>query len=414
MIERERSGRAGGGRSAVVPPAPTWQRSEAAILRERAGAVGVALWQASRDVRLWAATASPARQGLFRAAKGTVRRAAILEVPELEPPLKSFHTLVRFPHLAQPHEVAAAATEIALWAEEEQLLSTALEFAEAAALADGRSSTAASLAGRLARRVGENNKAAAWYRRAIALARGDHDSYIRAQLGYGGIMFQVGNYPAAKLAFRRASRLAVKFGRRGPAAQANHDLLVIACESGTYEDGAAAALMALERYPVRHPRVVNLAYDFGVLLVRNQYFAAAIPLLKRVLGVAKPQERLAVSGMIARAAGAVGDRELFESTYGEVRRGVALSEEFAAQALVHVAAGAQSLGEWELAERLATGGGEIARRRGNGRAATESRLLLGQVATRAGGDRDLARAAPIPVQLTVGVFLRRLEKLAPS
>lgn len=413
MIERERSGRASGGRTTVVPPAPTWQRSEAAILRERVGPVGVALWQAARDVRLWAAMAPPARQGLFRAANGAVLRAAIFEVPDLERSLERLGALVRFPHLAQAHEIAAAAAEVALWAEEGQLLRTALEFAEAAALADFRSSSAASLAGRLARRVGDNNRAAAWYRRAIALARGDHDSYIRAQLGYGGVMFQVGNYPAATLAFRRASRLAVKFGRRGPAAQANHDLLTIACDTGSYEEGAAAAVKALERYPVRHPRVAHLAHDYGYLLVRNRYFAAALPLLQRVLELVKPHERVVVWGTIARSAGAVGDRELFERARGEVLGGVAQSEEFAAQALVHVAAGAQSLGNWELAAGLAADAGEIARRRGNGRPDRESRIVLAQVATRSRGDRDLARAAPVAIQLTVGLFLRRLEKFAP-
>jgi tetratricopeptide (TPR) repeat protein len=412
----ERSGRAGGDRRTVVPPAPTWQRSEAAILRERVGAVGVALWQAARDVRLWAATSPTARRGLFRAAAtAAVRRAAILEVPELEPPLEKLSALVHAPHLAQAHEIAAAAADVALWAEEAQLLRTALEFAEAAALADFRSSATASLAGGLARRSGENNRAAAWYRRAIALARGgDHDSYIRAQLGYGGVMFQVGNYPAARLAFRRASRLALKFGRRGPAAQANHDLLTIACDAGTYEEGAAAAVRALERYPVRHPRVPHLAHDFGYLLVRNGYFAAALPLLQRVLELVKPHERVVVCGTIARSAGAVGDRELFERTCGEVLRGVTLSEEFAAQALVHVAAGAQSLGDWELARRLATEAGEIARRRGNGRPALESSMVLAHAAARLRGDRDLARAAPVSIQLTAGAFLRRLEKFAPS
>jgi tetratricopeptide (TPR) repeat protein len=414
MVKQSPSGRPGRPRRKVVPPPPTWPRGEATILRELRGPAGITLWQLARDVRLWSSTEVGQRRGLFRAENGLPVRSALLEAPELGEPVERLLALVRYPDLVEPTDVAAAAAEIASWAEDRELLVTALEYAEAAALADPASAAYAIHAGRIARRVGENNRGAAWYQRAIGVARGDHDAYIRAQLGYGGVLFQIGNYDQARRAFRRASRLAVKYGRRGLAAQANHDLLSIACDAGSYEQGAAAARNALERYPIRHPRLPHLAHDYAYLLMRNQYHAAAIPLLRKVLGLVNPHERIVVCGTLARSAAALGDRLLFQSVSQDVLRGAGVSEEFAAQALVHVAAGAQSLGEWDLAERVAADALAIAERRGCRRPHRDAATILEEVAVREGGKSGKAREAPLSVQLLVGEFVRRLDKRAQS
>jgi tetratricopeptide (TPR) repeat protein len=290
------------------------------------------------------------------------------------------------------------------------MLQTALEFAEAAALADATSAAAASSAGRLARRAGEINRSAAWYRRAVRLARGDHNAYIRAQLGYGGVMLQLGNHEQASVAFRRASRMAIKYGSRGLAAQANHELLVIACDAGTYQAGAAAAEKALERYPMRHPRLPDLAHDYAQLLIRAGYFRASLPILQEVLAIVRQHERVQVHGALARSAGAVGERDLFEESCAEVVRAVSLSEDHGAHALIQVAAGARSLGEWELAERLGGDALDIATRRREDSLAFLAAEMLREVDARSGGEQGLALEAPLAVQLTVGAFMRKLAK----
>ena len=360
-------------------------------------------------MRLWAEIAPPARRGLFRA-KRAQARGRFRE--DLELLLDRLGALVRHRELADASEVAAAATDVARWAEESNLLVTALEFAEAAALADPGSPVTASLAGRLARRTGEGKRSAAWYRRAIALAGGDRDAYIRSQLGYGGVMMEIGKLAEAKRALRRASRVAIKYGRRGLAAQANHDLLVIACSGGTYEDGAVAAERALERYSIRHPRLPHLALDYGILLVRNGYFAAAIPLLQRLVNVVNHDSLAVVYGMLARCAGGVGDRELFERTCEEVLRRVESPDRFGAKALVHAAIGAQSLERWSVAERLGEAALSAARSLGDESTAVDAGRVLDAVLVRAGGDREAERGTTLQVQLTVAMFLRRLEKLS--
>lgn len=397
-----------GSRSKVIPPAPTWPRGEAAILREQTGAVGVALWQAARDIRLWAQTNASARSGLFRSPLGGSSRTP--EAPELQRTFAELKSVVRQPERASAVEVAAAATEIARWAEGRQMLQTALEFAEGAALADPTSAAAAISAGRLARRAGEINRSAAWYRRAVRLARGDHDAYIRAQLGYGGVMLELGNQAEASVAFRRASRMAIKYGSRGLAAQANHELLVIARDAGTYEAGAAAAEKALERYPIRHPRLPDLAHHYAQLLIRAGYFRASLPILQELLAIVRPDERLWVRAELARSAGAVGERDLFEESCAEVVRDVSLLEDHAVHALLEVAAGARWLGEWELARRLGGDALEIATKSRAAGLALLAEQLLSDVDARSGGEQGLALEAPLPVQLTVSAFLRKLAK----
>ena len=280
MVKPSRTRRS---RRKVIPPAPSWPRGEAAILHEVPGGPGVILWQFARDVRLWSATDTSSRTGLFRGGAGVAPASALADVAELQGAVARLRELVAAPDQAQPVEVASAAVEVARWAEGAGFPTTAMEFAEAAAVADPLSADYALLAGRLSLQLGDLNRAVAWYGRAVALARGDHAAYIRAQLGFGEVMLHVGDHARARRAFRRASRVAVKYGRRGYAAQANHSLLKIAIVKGSFEDGLAAAENALERYPVRHPRLQELALDFARLLGRHGYVAAARTLLQQMV-----------------------------------------------------------------------------------------------------------------------------------
>ncbi|HEU4558354.1 MAG TPA: hypothetical protein VFS20_10910 [Longimicrobium sp.] len=345
-----------------------------------------------------------AREGLFReAAADELARVADAQ-PELAPAVRILGSLLEEPGVAEAGPIAEAATEIAAWAEEQSYLETALEFAEAAAHANRRSPASAFLAGRLARRVGELSRSAVWYRRAIGLARGDHDAYLRAQLGLGGVMMETGAVQRARTAFRRASRLAIKYGRRGFAAQANHELLRIATVLGLFDEGTLAAERALERYPAAHPRLHALSYDYARLLLGANYFASALEVLRRLRDVVRsPLERAAVCGTLARTAGAELERALFDECLKEVRDAGASDPRI----LLDCAEGARSLGLWEMAERLGSEAGDLARSAGQEELAREAGVLLDEVAGLSRGESVLARAAPLSVQLTVGAFLRR-------
>lgn len=414
MVEPSRSGKTGRSRRKVIPPAPTWPRGEAAILREITGPIGVTLWQCARDIRLWSAAEASLRPVLFRG--GTVVRltAESREVPELVPIVERIFALLRAPDRPEHAEIAYGSYEVSRWAESRGFRSTALEFAEAAALADPESPDYAIVAGRLARQAGESNRAVAWYGRAIGLSLGNHDAYIPAQLGYGDVLYQLGSYEKARQALRRASRLAIKYGRRGLAAQANHQLLLIACAVGPFEQGMAAAQHALERYPVRHPRLPELAQAFADLLMRNGYFASAILLLQQLIGSVSDRERVVLHGMLARCYGALGDATGFAGSCDEVVNARGADEAFA-RGLVHVAAGAISLGDRDdLAARLAGEVVEIARGIGVRNLETDAADLLQELARGSGSTGSMLREAPLTVQLMVTGFLRRLEKRGSS
>jgi hypothetical protein len=414
MVEPGRSDRTGKSRRKLIPPPPAWPRGTAAILHELSGPSGIVLWQLARDIKLWAAAKEEARPALFRAASPSPAPAALGSHPELTPTVLRIADLLRPSAQPDPESLAFSAFELARWAESRGLRSTALEFAEAAALADGGNADYPTLAGRLARLTGEVKRAAAWYARAIGLSRGNHHAYIPAQLGYGDVLYEVGNNEKARQALRRASRLAIKYGRRGLAAQANHQLLLIACRVGTFAQGAAAAEKALERYPVRHPRLPELAQAFAELLMKEGYISSAVLLLQQLVGVAGGGDQVVAQGMLARCFGALGDRPGFSASCDAVI-GAGDGDPRAALGLVHVAAGALALGDRDdPASGLAGDAVSLARRFGLRIVETDAADLLEEMARGAGRERPPAREAPLSIQVLVASFVRRLEKRGAS
>jgi tetratricopeptide (TPR) repeat protein len=411
MVESSRTGRSGKSRRKVIPPPPTWPRGAATILHELSGPPGVLLWQLARDIKLWATAKEESRSVLFRHGSSLRVSDALASHAEVVAPVERVVELLRAAERVDPGELAYAAFQIARWAESRGLHSTPLEFAEAAGLADGGSADYAILAGRLARVAGENNRAVAWYGRAIGLSRGSHDAYVAAQLGYGEVLYAVGNYVRARQALRRASRMAIKYGRRGLAAQANHQLLLIACATGTFALGMDAAENALERYPVRHPRVPDLALAFAELLIGERYFSSAVKLLQQMIGSVMGQERVAAHGMLAWCYGALGDSGGFAASCDEVTTAAVAQERPAARGLVHVAAGALALGDRdELASNLAGEAVLIARLFGLRGVETDAADLLQEIARGLTRERAPVREASLPTQLLVAGFIRRLEK----
>jgi tetratricopeptide (TPR) repeat protein len=413
MVEQSRSRRVGRARRKLVPPVPMWPRSIAAILHEVSGPVGVTLWQCARDVRLWTAAAEEQRPHLFRGGFDQRITAIAGDVPEMAVAVGRVADLVRAPAPGS-EEIALAAFEVSRWAESRNLHTTALEFAEAAAVADAGSADYALAAGRLARYAGEINRAVAWYARAVALSRENHDAYIRSQLGYGELMHQVGHVGIARQALRRASRLAIKYGRRGLAAQANHQLLLTSSAAGAFDEGVAAAANALERYPVRHPRLPELALAFAGLLIQEGYFASAVQVLQECVATVNGGEQAVVHGMLARSYGALGDGPRFDASRDAVLSAAEANEGFA-RGLVHAAAGAIALGDRDdLAACLAAEAVAAAQEIGASAIQMDAADLLEDVARGRDRQSQPAREAPLSLQLLVTGFVRRLEKRAQT
>jgi tetratricopeptide (TPR) repeat protein len=404
----------------AIPPAPVWPRKEEGVLRDVGGALGLLLWQRVRDVRLWARVPPEDRRGLWAPPDELEHERmayAGIDEPGLMEPLVVLASMVRFPDLAAGEEIAAACLRISAWGEASGASETSVQFAEAAAAAAPAHATAAVTAGRACRRVGASERAASWYRRAIPLAwRGrDLETYVRAQLGYGFVLFTMGRFDKARAHYKRAARVASWAGRYAVAAEAQHDLLTIASDTGRYRDGTAHAKEALELYSQKHGRVPYLVHDYAYLLICNGFFGSAVPLLEAVLGyIVQPRERVLVMGNLARCVAALGDRKRFDSAVGEVLRLAAQSEEFAAAALLHVAEGAHALGEWDRAESLATHALEVATRLGHETPRQRAAALLERTARREPGDAALEPPNPGEVRELTAVLLSRLSRIGAA
>lgn len=406
------------GRRKTIPPAPAWPWDEAGVLRDLDGALGLLLWQRARDVRLWARMDPTGRRALFRNLEtlGTEGGGDVdleqYDAGELAAPLAVLREMIRCPESAAGSAVAGACLAVSGWAERKGVLGTAASLAEAAAAAPS-SAGAALAAARTCRRAGATERATIWYLRAIPLAWRvrDHDTYVRAQLGYGFVLFTAGDIEAARSHYRRAARVARWVGSYGIAAEAHHDLLTIASDAGTHEEGERYARAAMELYSVRAARLPYLVHDYAFLLIRNGYFAHAVRLLGPVLDrIILPRERILVVGNLARCVGALGERARFEALAEEALRLSETAEEFAAAALLNVAEGARALLEWELAGEIV----EVATRRGHATPRQRAAALLDQIAGRKPGDAVREPTGPARIRELTASLLSRLAKSAAA
>lgn len=258
-------------------------------------------------------------------------------------------------------------------------------FAEAAAMVEPERAAHANIAGRLCRRTAHDERSSTWYQRAYRLAARsrDRDEQIRALLGYGGLMYHLGNHAEARRYNEQAVGVARNYGRLAKAAEAKHDMLLVAAEAGTYGEGERHALQALQYYPMDHTRIPYLVHDVAFFFIRNRLYSAALPLLHRVRGlITQHAEQALVWSSIARAAGGSGQSQLYQEAADKVLSLAGLFEEHAAPALWNMAEGAWYIGDWERAERVAKMAVEIARTRKEGEPERGALALLVRVASR--------------------------------
>ncbi|HET7228840.1 MAG TPA: hypothetical protein VFJ16_02425 [Longimicrobium sp.] len=318
-----------------------------------------AVWQVLRAVHLWTAQSERQREALFDPEYMEAWERALL-TGTLEPD-------VRFPLAVIVGELAStpvgegrlswACVCVSDWALGRGAVRAALAFAEAAALASPLQARYAWLAGRLLRTHGEGRSAERWLRRAyrVAVSQKDGETQARSLTALGNLLVQRGNFPAARGFHTRALRISRRWRLREQEGMALHDLFIMAMNDGqrSEADRFARAAVAAYRYSPRLPRLVH---DVAYYWIGQGNAARAI----RVFEALRPHFRtpdLAVrlAGNMARAAGSVGDRELFEHYHAEAR---ALqlkleSRESLAAALLEMAYGAVALSDWELASGIA-------------------------------------------------------------
>lgn len=133
-----------------------------------------------------------------------------------------------------------------------------------------------------------------------------------------------------------------------------HDLFVIGIHTGEKhpEEYAREAYTA---YGPEHPRMPALAFDAAYLWVNQGYFTRAINVLRALLQqFDEPEHQLQVVALAARAAGACGELEFFDSlrSVAQEKADRLGNRPKVAASLVDVAVGAMSLSRWEQAVQI--------------------------------------------------------------
>lgn len=359
------------------------------ILREIGGEAGVLLWQAYRNVMFWASVEQGERAQLFSPAAADRRSAEIAEArlpDEVREPLSAIAGMLEGPDAAEGDTLADACTLVARWAEAEGHVNSALAFTQAASVASPRSARLALAVGQLARRRGDMPRAETWFRHTIMVARqvGDWDSYSRAYIALGNMLIARGNLPAAGRMHIKALRAARRKGLQQLQGMALHDLFVIADEMGRDEQAEEYARQAFRAYGAGHPSLPLLAHDMAYFWMQRGHFAHALEIFQRLEPhVTDSRTRLLLVANIARAAGGVGDRDLFRKAWTQTYRLVkdpALASTIP-NATLELAYGASSLGEWDRAEQAAQESYDLAVKLGMGKTRFHAESLMESITT---------------------------------
>jgi tetratricopeptide (TPR) repeat protein len=372
----------------ITPPPPFlgWAR-EAASLEGVDPELALAFWRVLRRVRAWAETPPEERMVLFGAGKREAWErlgAACGHAPGLVEALGTFALLIRAPGEVDARRLSGACSQVHAWAEERSLPSVAMLFAEAAAYADPDDPTRANDAGRMCRRAAEDERASSWYHRGYGLGvrRNDPTETIRAQIGYGNLMKDLGQHEEARKFLERAARRAINTGRRRQAGEAHHDLLLMSAETEDFFAALRHTRLSLNYYPLNHPRIPYLVHDFAFLLIRLGDFASALSQLGKLKSLLqKPEEQMLLFSSIAWAAGGCGERDVFDDAEQRALQHIKSHAEFAPATLIHVAEGARYFREFDRAATYAGLGREAAHRRKEEALEREAGELLAKIAT---------------------------------
>ncbi|HEX8210335.1 MAG TPA: hypothetical protein VF584_09105 [Longimicrobium sp.] len=363
------------------------------VLDEVPGEGGVILWQALRDATLWSEAAPEVRPALFQR-RGARSIPSPALPPELAPAVRDLQALAASPGSGDPVRIAAACRAVAEWADERGLLSTALAFSQASAMADPTDAKAAYEVARLARRRAEEARAETWYRRTVAVARqrGDWATYARAFLGLGSLHARRGSLAAARRFYMRALRAADRNTLRELEGRALHKLFLAAAEGGQRREAVRLAATALELYGPHHPRTTRLAFDVARHWVAGGHFTRALPILRALQRDSEAGPlRLAVLSELARAAAGTHDADGFLDAWTQAWE-AARDEPKApppVRAILSLSRAAAAMGAWNKAESAARHALSIA---ADARGRTAAEALLDAVTRRA------APAAPQPAE----------------
>jgi tetratricopeptide (TPR) repeat protein len=346
------------------------------VLEECSDPYGALLWRSLRSVHLWSQTPPTERAQLFAEGAGQRRRTELsaLRLPEpLRSPLGTLAQLLDEAHRIEAPLVAAACEQISLWAGRERP-ETALEFAQAAALACPNDARLSWSTGVLARDRGRAELAEAWLMRAVVLSRrrGDWMHYGMAHLALAKLRIMRGNFPAARRHLRWALGRARRHHLHLLRARVLHAQLVVETESGDPAAVERCAAEALEAYRDAPDELSVLAFDVAYFWMDRGHFAEASAVFAELAGSLDPRAGPHLAGARARCAGALGEDAAFDRARAALEAYPAGPG--VAPAWANVASGALGLQRWSDAHEAARRASALARKRGEHKVAflTES------------------------------------------
>lgn len=295
-----------------VPPAilrgPGETLEGAAILSEIPRGLGVLLWATVRDVRLWGEAMPDAREHLFADGSAERRIASLVEtdVPAaIAAQVDTLNSLHSVPDRADADVLTICCLEIASWARRAGLAQTAVEFAQAGALASPAFAEAALHAGIAASAAEQDARARTWLSRAVTLARRerDPDAYMAALLELGAIYERREDAGRAERYYGWAYRTSQKV-KRGRAARmrAAHGLLRVARTRDRHR-ATQFAMAALRAYRPNSPGGPQLLLDlagFWMELGEEGRAAAVLRLLAPSRSLLSPADQLTSAALTAR------------------------------------------------------------------------------------------------------------------
>jgi tetratricopeptide (TPR) repeat protein len=182
----------------------------------------------------------------------------------------------------------------------------------------------------------------------------------------------------------KALRAARRKGLQQIQGMALHDLFVIADEMGRDEQAEEYARQAFRAYGPSHPRVAVLGHDIAYFWMQRGHFAQALEIFQRLEPhVSEPRIRLLLTANIARAAAGVGDRDLYRKAWTQAHRLIKdpSLQATVANAMLELAYGAASLGEWDRAEQAAQESHDVAVKLGQGKTRFHAESLLESIHT---------------------------------
>lgn len=340
----------------------------AEVVRELPEAFSLPVWQALRCVVRWSAAEPGSRSALFD--------AAAMEEWEVELLLADWDEALRLPVAviagvlvdaegASPERLARACLCVTDWALAHGAVTTALAFAEAAALAWADQPRYAYMVGRLLRTHGRPREAEEWMKRVVRIGRRleDREAECLGLNSLGNFRYRAGRYLEAIRIQGQALRNARKHGLADREGEILHDLFTATWYAGDEPRAEQYARSAYEHYKHGHPRLPGLAHDVAYSWVLKGHYGRALSVLRDLPShFTDLSERVRVLASLARAAGGCGAIEIFDDAQQEAREIISSSPplESAASALVEIAMGATGVARWAIAEDALRAGLEIA------------------------------------------------------